>query len=115
MNETTKKEKLDLLNQTLSYLLVKSDEDELISESLSELEGDYYTFLNPYFSKVLKQEGLVSRKVESGINFLFEMINSIDQKLWNISSFQNDNQWLKVKNVAKIIQEFLKKEGDAHS
>lgn len=103
------REKIELLNQTLCYLSDSLEDEEIIVENLEELEGDYYTFLNPQYTLELMNERQINSLQKSGLDFLYEIIKSISPSLWNPHSFKTSPIWKQAITVSEIIKTHFKK------
>ena len=71
--------------------------DEVIQSNLEELEGDYYTFLNPINIEKMYSKNLVTNKTKKALHYLFEIIHNLDLNKWNVNSFLSDKEWNEVR------------------
>jgi len=90
-----------LLIDTLNLMIFKSsnkieEQNELIEFNLKELEGDYYTFINPINIEKLYSNNYVTSENRTQLLQLFNLINNINSEKWNTASFLSDREWKQI-------------------
>jgi hypothetical protein len=98
----------DLLVDTLNLILLPAKIDEAsyiteIEESLKELEGDYYTFLNKVNLQKLADNNLVSPSVMVVIDGIWTQIHLVKPSLWNPTDFIANPEWLVIREKVKDV------------
>lgn len=77
--------------------------DELIQSNLEELEGDYYTFLNPINVEKIYSENLITYNAKKTLLQLFEIIHNLDSNKWNVNSFLSDKNWKQARDLSEDV------------
>ncbi|EJG02493.1 hypothetical protein FF52_04700 [Flavobacterium sp. F52] len=100
------------LEDTLKLMVVPNcinidERNHLIEFNLEELEGDFYTFLNPININKLHSENLIDDEVRFKLERLFVLIQDIESKDWNSDSFLTNPKWLVIHNLTKEIAQIL--------
>ncbi len=96
------------LKDTLKLMIIPDnisidDRDDLIEFNLQELEGDFYTFINPVNLNKLYLENFIDIEVKFKLDKLFFFLQDIQDKEWNVDSFLINHKWLKIINLTKEI------------
>lgn len=100
------------LEDTLKLMVVPNcinidERNHLIEFNLEELEGDFYTFLNPININKLHSENLIDDEVRFKLERLFVLMQDIESKDWNSDSFLTNPKWLVIHNLTKEIAQIL--------
>ena len=106
MNEISSIEKIQLIHQTLDYLI--TDKPDKIDSYLIELEGDYYTFFHPDFLSKLCTENHISKSQKTGLACLHNLIGKIEADKWNTHAFLNDPEWVFIRETAQALKKLMK-------
>lgn len=96
------------LQETLKLMAIPNhisinERDDLIQFNLEELEGDFYTFLNPININTLYSENLIDGDVKFKLEQLFILLQDIESKDWNTESFLTNPKWFVIRNLAKEV------------
>ncbi|UWY26877.1 hypothetical protein N4T20_14230 [Flavobacterium sp. TR2] len=103
------------LENTLKLMIVPNsvninERNHLIEFNLEELEGDFYTFMNPINLNKLHSENLIDGEVKFKLERLFVLLQDIEDKDWNVDSFLNSQKWSVIQDltteVALLLEEF---------
>ena len=97
----------NLIDTLILFLLpekeLNTDYHFLIQNRLSEIEGDYYTFLHENNLAILNSEGLITQDNAKKIKQVRSMVSGIEKELWTPQSFVNNIKWQSVRNLVKEI------------
>lgn len=101
------------LQQTLKLLVIPSsiginERNSLIGFNLVELEGDFYTFLNPINLDKLHSENLIDSDIKFKLERLFVLLQDIESKDWNTDSFLTNPKWSAIHNLTKEVAQSIK-------
>jgi hypothetical protein len=96
------------LQETLKLMAIPNpisinERDDLIGFNLEELEGDFYTFLNPINLNKLHSENLIDDDIKFKLEQLFVLLQDIESKDWNTESFLTNPKWFVIRNLAKEV------------
>ncbi|WP_264550639.1 hypothetical protein [Flavobacterium sp. N2038] len=100
------------LENTLKLMVVPNctninERNHLIAFNLEELEGDFYTFLNPININKLHSENLIDSEVKFILEQLFVLLQDIESKDWNIDSFLANSKWFVIHNLTKEVTQIM--------
>lgn len=101
------------LQETLKLLVIPkkigiNERNSLIGFNLAELEGDFYTFLNPINLDKLHSENLIDGAVKLKLEQLFVLLQDIESKDWNTNSFLTSPKWSVIHTLSEEITQSIK-------
>lgn len=106
------KEIYRFLEDTLKLMVIPShininERNDLIESNLEELEGDFYTFMNPINLNKLHSENLIDDNVKFKLEQLFILLQDIESENWGMVSFLTNPKWLVIRSLAKEVTQSI--------